>query len=529
MTAKLGLRGVLGLICLGHLGFAAAQPAVDPEGLDRLTLVAPSAPGSGWDRVAQAMKQVLEGDGIVRSVNIQNVPGDGGLSGLSRFVGSRRGDGRSVLVGGMFMIGAAVSGNAVSALNDLAPIAQLTSDADVVAVPASSPYRTLDDLLAAMRRNPGAMRWVGASVGGTDHPTMWQLARAAGVAPDLLHYESFTGENEVAAHLASGRFSAGIDGYSVFESLIRSGQLRGLAMISRQPLDGVDIPTFRELGIVGVSISNWCGAFAAPGVSDSDRARLAAAIQRMVASPHWRALLNQYHLRDAYRDGKEFPRFVRQEERRVTKSQAASVARNANQSVRGVSGLWAPLLASGIIALLIVLCLQKLSARRREESLRRALQEVSEEVAQRRTLEAQRVEIHSQIEREFDRWGLTGAERSVAHLMLKGMRLKGIAAARNTSDRTVRQQAQAIYRKAGLDGRTDLAAYFLDSVLGGPELERDPKAVAAVAGGPALQVAGSKLSARISGVSKMTRPPGRRATTAHKPAVLPLGAVAEPP
>src|SRR5256885_15983069 len=74
--------------------------------------------------------------------------------------------------------------------------------------------------------------------------------------------------------------------------------------------------------------------------------------------------------------------------------------------------------------------------------------------------------MYTQIEREFDRWGLTSAERSVAHLMLKGLRLKDIAGARNTSDRTVRQQAQAIYRKAGLDGRTDLAAYFLESVLG---------------------------------------------------------------
>jgi DNA-binding NarL/FixJ family response regulator len=55
--------------------------------------------------------------------------------------------------------------------------------------------------------------------------------------------------------------------------------------------------------------------------------------------------------------------------------------------------------------------------------------------------------------------------------MLKGLRLKGIAQARNTSERTVRQQAQSIYRKAGLEGRSDLAAYFLEAVLGAPELE----------------------------------------------------------
>jgi DNA-binding CsgD family transcriptional regulator len=79
--------------------------------------------------------------------------------------------------------------------------------------------------------------------------------------------------------------------------------------------------------------------------------------------------------------------------------------------------------------------------------------------------------MNAQVEREFGRWELTDAERSIAHLMLKGLRFKDIARARKTSDRTVRQQAQAIYRKAGLDGRTDLAAYFLDSVLGARENE----------------------------------------------------------
>jgi len=69
------------------------------------------------------------------------------------------------------------------------------------------------------------------------------------------------------------------------------------------------------------------------------------------------------------------------------------------------------------------------------------------------------------MDRQFDRWGLTPAEREVALLQLKGLRHKAIAELRNTSERTVRQQALAIYRKSGLSGRTDLAAFFLEDLL----------------------------------------------------------------
>jgi DNA-binding CsgD family transcriptional regulator len=69
------------------------------------------------------------------------------------------------------------------------------------------------------------------------------------------------------------------------------------------------------------------------------------------------------------------------------------------------------------------------------------------------------------IDKQFDRWGLTPAEREVALLQLKGLRHKEIAALRKTSERTVRQQALVVYRKSGLNGRNDLAAFFLEDLL----------------------------------------------------------------
>jgi DNA-binding CsgD family transcriptional regulator len=85
---------------------------------------------------------------------------------------------------------------------------------------------------------------------------------------------------------------------------------------------------------------------------------------------------------------------------------------------------------------------------------------------------------------QLRKWQLTEAEIDIAGLMLKGATLKEIALARDTSEATVRQQAQAIYRKSGLSGRTELSAYFLESLFETAEDTARQRAKLTVVGGP---------------------------------------------
>jgi DNA-binding CsgD family transcriptional regulator len=80
---------------------------------------------------------------------------------------------------------------------------------------------------------------------------------------------------------------------------------------------------------------------------------------------------------------------------------------------------------------------------------------------QRREIEA----LSKAIEDQFRAWRLTAAEADVAGLMLKGASQKEIAIARDTTEATIRQQAQSIYRKSGVSGRAELSAYFLESLF----------------------------------------------------------------
>ncbi len=69
------------------------------------------------------------------------------------------------------------------------------------------------------------------------------------------------------------------------------------------------------------------------------------------------------------------------------------------------------------------------------------------------------------IQWQFEEWGLTPSEQEVAHLLLKGLAFREIAEVRKTKEKTVRQQATAIYTKAGLNGRNELAAWFFEDLL----------------------------------------------------------------
>jgi DNA-binding CsgD family transcriptional regulator len=103
---------------------------------------------------------------------------------------------------------------------------------------------------------------------------------------------------------------------------------------------------------------------------------------------------------------------------------------------------------------------------RQLDRVRNDLVEARVEAAQWKQESAELLEgLGAAIERQFDRWDLSAAEADVGLFLLKGMSHKEIASLRNTSERTVREQARAVYRKSGLPGRSALSAFFLEDLL----------------------------------------------------------------
>ena len=140
-------------------------------------IMAPAAPGAGWDGTARAMQEVMQAEGISASVQVQNVPGAGGTVGLAQFASSTSGDASQLIVGGYVMVGAILTNESPVSLADVTPIACLTGEAVGIAVPAASPLQTIGDLVEMLKADPGSVSWAGGSAGGVDHITVGLLAR----------------------------------------------------------------------------------------------------------------------------------------------------------------------------------------------------------------------------------------------------------------------------------------------------------------------------------------------------------------
>lgn len=303
-------------VALALLTLTATSPATAQPAYEHLRLIAPAAPGGGWDQTARVMQQVLQKAGIVHTSSVENIPGAAGTIGLARFVSAERGNGDVTMLSGLIMLAAVVTHGSAVTLHDVTPLARLLGEYEVIVVPSGSPFRSLHDLIRAFREHPESISWGGGSAGGTDQILAGLVADAVGVSPRRVNYIAFSGGGESMSAILGGQVSAGINGLAEFAPQIEAGTVRVLGISSAERLPNLNAPTLREQGI-NVELENWRSLVAPPGISDGDRRRLEAAVAAMVRSEPWREALRQYRWNDRYLTGDAFVRFVASEEARV--------------------------------------------------------------------------------------------------------------------------------------------------------------------------------------------------------------------
>lgn len=276
-----------------------------PAAATDYTIIAPANPGGGWDQTARSLQTALQQEGISGKVQVQNVPGAGGTIGLAQFASQQKGKGDALIVGGYVMVGAILTNNSPVTLQDVTPIARLTGEYEAIVVPASSPFKTMGDLVEALKKDPGAVSWAGGSAGGTDHIAVGLIAKAADVDPKKINYIAYSGGGEALAAILGSQVSAGISGYGEFESQIQSGDLRLLAVSSAERLEGIDAPTLKESGL-DVVVENWRMLAAAPGITDEQKAAINADIEKLAKSATWQETLKTKGWADTYLAGEAF-------------------------------------------------------------------------------------------------------------------------------------------------------------------------------------------------------------------------------
>jgi putative tricarboxylic transport membrane protein len=281
-----------------------------------LKIMAPAAPGGGWDQTARSMQQALTQSGIAKSVQVTNVPGAGGSIGIAQLVNNSKGDGNQLMVMGYVMVGALLTNKSPVTLDQTTPIARLTTEYEAIVVPANSPIKDAKELAAAIKADPSKVTWAGGSAGGVDHIAAALFAKAAGADPTKINYIPFSGGGEALAAILGGKVTAGISGYGEFESQVKAGKLRLIGLTSAKKTANVDVPSIKEQG-VDLEIANWRAVVAPPGISADQKKALTDAMDKMAKSKEWQEILKTKGWEDAYMSGDAFTKALADEQART--------------------------------------------------------------------------------------------------------------------------------------------------------------------------------------------------------------------
>lgn len=299
-------KSLLALLAAAFSGLVAAQPA--------LKMMIPANPGGGWDQTGRNLAAAMQSAKLVSSVQFENKGGAAGAIGLAQFVNSAKGDPNAVMIGGMVMVGGLHLQKSPLNLSQVTPIARLTSEWEVVVVPAGSPHKSMADLVKALKENPGKVSWGGGSAGGTDHILVGLIARAVGVEPARINYVPYKGGGEAIAAIIGGHVSAGVSGIGEFAEQIKGGKMRALAVSSPGSTEG--IASLKEQGI-DVELGNWRGIFGAGGITPQQRDALVKLVKDATETPAWKATLEKLGWTGFFLGGDDYRNFIDEDTKRI--------------------------------------------------------------------------------------------------------------------------------------------------------------------------------------------------------------------
>ncbi|MEJ6023751.1 Bug family tripartite tricarboxylate transporter substrate binding protein [Ramlibacter sp. PS4R-6] len=291
---------------LAAIGAAAALPRMALAG-QNIKMMIPANPGGGWDTTGRALGKAMLDGKLADSVTYDNKGGAAGALGLAQFVNGSKGDPNALMVMGAVMVGGIITGKPPVNLSQATPIARLTSEYNVFVVPANSPFKTMADVVAQLKKDPGSVKWGGGSRGSTEHIAAAMIAQRVGADPSKINYVAFRGGGEATAAILGGNVTVGGSGYSEFAEYIKAGKMRPIAVTSNKRLN--DVPTLKEQGI-DVEIGNWRGVYAAPGITPAQRKALTDLVLATVKTASWKEAMEKNDWTPAVLAGPEFDKFV---------------------------------------------------------------------------------------------------------------------------------------------------------------------------------------------------------------------------
>jgi tripartite-type tricarboxylate transporter receptor subunit TctC len=258
-----------------------------------ITYLVPFAPGGNTDTLARLIAQPLSA-ALGTPVVIDNKGGAGGSVG-SALAARAPADGYTIL-------GGTISSHSINVslyskidydpIKSFTPVAMLGSGPLVLVVPASSPYKTLNDVQAASKARDGGLASASPGTGTSPHMALELLAYQAGVKFTHVPYK---GSGPAVQDLIGGQVDMMFDTTLIVGPHIESGKLRPIAVTSSKRLESLpNVPTIAEAGQQGFDMGSWQAVFAPAGTPKPIVDRLHAEIMKIIATPEIQARLKSF-------------------------------------------------------------------------------------------------------------------------------------------------------------------------------------------------------------------------------------------
>ena len=264
--------------CLAFMSEAPAWPT------KTVTLVVPFPPGGSTDSVARAIAPKMQ-EKLGQPFVIDNKPGATGTIGAT-FVKRAAADGHTLLVtslGPLVIAPHLIKGMQYDALKDFDLITVAVQAPNVLVVPASSPHKSLADVIAYEKSQPGKMTFASSGNGSSDHLTaelFWLESGTSGI------HVPYKGGGPAITDLLGGQVDASFQNVNAVLQHIKSGKLRALAVTGakRSPVLP-DVPTMAEAGVKNVDVYSWQGIAAPNGLPADIRDKFHGAVVAALNDP----------------------------------------------------------------------------------------------------------------------------------------------------------------------------------------------------------------------------------------------------
>ncbi len=281
--------------------------------------IAPANPGGGWDFTCRTVGKLLTDTGLLGGqVQVTNMTGAVGAVAYANVASKRSGDPNLIVATSTVGITQIAQGKYPAGVDAMRWLAMLGADVGVVLVQKDAPYNSLEELLTALKNDPGSVVAAGSSgVGGWDHLRLLMMLEEAGMATDQLKsvkWVEFSGGGDAVTQLMGGHVGVVSTDIGEIGGFIQSGDVKVLAVMSGERLEAYpDAPTAKEQG-VDYEGYNWRGFYMGGKVDDASYDGWVEIMQKLYESKEWQETAKAKGLTPVWRGGEEFEAFVRESE-----------------------------------------------------------------------------------------------------------------------------------------------------------------------------------------------------------------------